>query len=147
MSELLLNRKVRLAEIFPLQILSQASDFSYADVTGCAEMIGWKIVLFRKDPAADWDALCLSELDSPKETALGDHLLAAAGFPLRLGCSLHQIRQIFGTEDVQEDFLEGCIRCCYRRGAHLRLTFELSDGRMTGLEILCSPEIIVAADA
>ncbi|MDE5620054.1 MAG: hypothetical protein K2I80_05985, partial [Ruminococcus sp.] len=67
--------------------VTQEYDFSYSGIYGYAEVIGCKIVFFRKNKADLLEALSFNEI-STNEFDFCNYILEKIGFPLRFGDSL-----------------------------------------------------------
>ncbi len=116
-------------------------DFSYSGISGYAEVIGCKIVFFRKNRNDFLDALSFIEI-SPDEYDFCNNILEKIGFSLRFGDSLEKIRENFGAENSVDTFFDGYDRYNYFMGENLFMSFCIGNYGLNGLEIIFSPEII-----
>ena len=121
--------------------VTQELDFSYSGNSGYAEVIGCKIVFFRKNKTDLLDALSFIEI-SPDEFDFCNYILEKIGFPLRFGDSLEKIRESFGAESSVDTFFENFDRYNYFAGKNLFMSFCVGNDMLNGLEIIFSPEII-----
>lgn len=92
--------------------VTQEYDFSYSGISGYAEIIGCKIVFFRKNRTDLLDALSFIEI-SLDEFGFCNYILEKIGFPLRFGDSLEKIHESFGAESSVDTFFEDFDRYNY----------------------------------
>lgn len=119
--------------------VTEEYDFSYAGVSGYAEVIGCKVAFFRKEKSGLLDAFSFMETE-PEEYDFCNSLLENIGFPVRFGDSHDKVRGIFGTEDSVDDFFEDYKR--YNYSGSPFMTFCIKDGTVTGIDVVFSDEII-----
>ena len=121
--------------------VTQEYDFSYSGISGYAEVVGCKIVFFRKNRTNLLDALSFIEI-SPNEFDFCNYILEKIGFPLRFGDSPVKIRENFGAESSVDTFFENFDRYNYFMEKNLFMSFCVGNDMINGLEIIFSPEII-----
>lgn len=136
----ILRRDIRLAEITGLPV-TQAEDFNYAGIPGTAELIGWKIMLFRAHGGESLSAVSMSEIETAEERRLCNRILQVLGFPVGMGADVQAFCRAFGTDYTTEDILTGSTRYCWRPDADSLIAGEFADGTAVWLEIVCSREI------
>lgn len=135
-----MNRDFYLSSLDGVKV-KQEYDFSYSGISGYAEVIGCKIVFFRKSKTDLLEALSFDEI-SPNEFDFCNYILEKIGFPLRFGDGLGKIRESFGVESSIDTFFENFDRYNYFVGKQLFMSFCVGNGMINGLEIIFSPEII-----
>lgn len=121
--------------------VTQEYDFCYSGISGYAEVIGCKIVFFRKNKNDLLEALSFDEI-SPNEFDFCNYILEKIGFPLRFGDSLEKISKSFGAESSVDTFFENYDRYNYFISDDYYLSFCVGNDMLTGLEIIFSSEII-----
>lgn len=121
--------------------VTEEYDFSYAGVSGYAEIIGCRIAFFRKNKSDLLDAFSFIEI-SPNEFEFCNSVLEKIGFPVRFGDSLEKVRELFGKENSVDTFFENYDRYNYFVSDDYFLSFCVGNDMITGLEVIFSPEII-----
>jgi len=120
--------------------VTEEYDFSYAGVSGYAEIIGCKIAFFRKNKCGLLDAFSFIEIQ-PKEFDFCNLILEEIGFPIRFGDSFSKVRELFGTESSVDDFFEDYVKYNYS-GKDSFMSFSVQEGTVVGIDTVFSNEII-----
>ncbi|MDE6426443.1 MAG: hypothetical protein K2K89_09975, partial [Ruminococcus sp.] len=92
--------------------ISEEYDFSYAGISGYAEIIGCKIAFFRKNKSDLLDAFSFIEIE-PQEFDFCNYILEKIEFPVKFGDSLEKVCEIFGTEKSTDNFFKNYVRYNY----------------------------------
>ncbi len=121
--------------------VTEEYNFSYAEVRGYAEIVGCKIVFFRKNKSDLLDAVDFMEI-KPEEFDFCNCILEKIDFPLRFGDSFSKVREMFGKENSVDTFFENYDRYNYFISDDYYLSFCVENDMLTGMEIIFSPEII-----
>lgn len=120
--------------------VTEEYDFSYAGSSGYAEIIGCKIAFFRKNRSDLLDAFSFIEI-KPEEFDFCNCILEEIGFPVKFGDSLDKVRELFGTENSVDTFLENYDRYNYS-GKNPYMTFCAEKNIIVGIDVIFSNEII-----
>ena len=133
------DRNFYLFSIPEIKIIEEY-DFSYAGVSGYAEIIGCKIAFFRKNKSGLLDAFSFIEIE-PHEFDFCNYILEKIEFPVKFGDSLNKVREIFGAEKSTDNFFENYVRYNYSV-KNCFVSFCIGDNGVSGAEVVFSPEII-----
>lgn len=120
--------------------VTEEYDFSYSGVSGYAEIIGCKIVFFRKEKSALLDAFSFIEIE-PHEFDFCNYIMEKIGFKVRFGDGLEKVREVFGTEKSTDNFFENYVRYNYS-GKNYFMSFCIGNNGVSGADVVLSPEII-----
>jgi hypothetical protein len=137
----LIKRDVSLASIAP-EITESRNDFIYADVSGQAEIIGYKVVFFKKDDSSQLDAISFFDITSESERRLCGYILEKIGSPFVLDTGIDEIERLFGKDHIEEEYIEDCVSYTYRFGRELLLRFDISNDKIVGLEIVFDRQMV-----
>lgn len=121
--------------------VTEEYDFSYAGVSGYAEVVGCKIAFFRKNKSAPLDAFSFIEIQ-PEEFDFCNYILEKTGFPIMPGDTMERVHEIFGLENSVDDFFEDFVRYNYS-AKNVFMTFSAVK-LITGIDVVFSEEIISA---
>lgn len=124
----------------PKITVSEEYDFSYAGISGYAEIIGCKVAFFRKNKSDLLDAFSFTEIE-PEEFDFCNYILGKIDFPVKFGDSLNRIREIFGEENSINNFFENYIRYNFFMENYF-VSFCVGDNGVSGVEVVFSQEII-----
>ena len=139
----MIKKDIKLSDLFDEKMIYHESKFEYAEKKGVAEIIGWKIVLFRMDKNSTcFDAIRLFDIEDEEEAELCNSILKEMGFPVSFNSDISDIYKAFGKEDFTEDHITGCTRYIYSPSEELYIAFDISGNKITGMEIVCSKELI-----
>ena len=105
----LINRNINLSDIIDSRFITVLNDFEYADISGSAETIGYKIVFFKAKKNSIVDAISLFDIRDKSEINLCNYILHKIGFPLDFDSDFNEISKLFGTAYSENDILEDCI--------------------------------------
>lgn len=120
--------------------VTEEYDFSYAGISGYAEIIGCKVAFFRKNKSDLLDAFSFMEIE-PEEFDFCNYILAKIDFPVKFRDSLNKIREIFGEENSTDNFFENYVRYNYFTEKFF-VSFSVGDNGVSGAEVVFSEEII-----
>lgn len=120
--------------------ITEDYDFSYAGVSGYAEVIGCKVAFFRKNKSDLLDAFTFMEI-KPEESDFCNCILEKIGFPVIFGDGLSKVRELFGMENSVDTFFENYDRYNYS-GKNPYMSFCVENGIIVGIDIVFSKEII-----
>lgn len=134
-----MDRNFYLSSIPEIKIYEEF-DFSYAGVSGYAEIIGCKIAFFRKNKSHLLDAFSFIEIEPP-EFDFCNYILENIGFPVKFGDSLDKVREIFGTENSIDTFFENYKRYNYFVNNYF-ISLSIGNNMVMGVEAVFNPEII-----
>lgn len=140
-----MDRRLYLSDIITEKgMISVHLDFEYAGIMGIAELIGYKIIFFRRDSASLLDAVRIWDITDSEEVAFSNMILEKMDFPVKLGDTLQRIYQEFGKETSQSHFLTDCDRYHYTMPDGFLLTFDISKQNrlVTGVEMIHNRDII-----
>lgn len=137
-----LNQDIELSDIIDSEFLTEISDFEYAGITGTAQTVGWKIVFFKSDKSLTVDAIRLFDIRNEFEIELCNKILERIEFPVNFNSKISDIYMIFDAGYSQNRYVEGCIRYHYMCSDDSRISFDISEGKLTGLEIIYNRAII-----
>ena len=80
-------------------IVKERYDFEYAGVCGYSELIGWKIIFFRRKKTDSFlSAICFSDIYSKEEIKFCNYIFEALDSEIRLECDVEEILELFGKE-------------------------------------------------
>ena len=82
------------------------------------------------------------DIEDEEEAELCNSILKELGFPVSFNSDISDIYKAFGKEDFTEDHIIGCTRYIYSPGEELYIAFDISGNKITGMEIVCSKELI-----
>ena len=120
--------------------VTEEYDFSYAGISGYAEIIGCKVAFFRKNKSDLLDAFSFMEI-TPEEFDFCNYILAKIDFPVKFGDSLKKIREVFGVENSANNFFENYIRYNYFMKNYF-VSLCVGNNGLSGVEVVFSEEII-----
>lgn len=84
--------------------------FTYADIDGIAEIIGWHIIIFYKNNSKNVSAISIGEPDNIKNVSLllsvENKILDSIEFPLHIWDSKNKIFTSFGTDYIIDSIAE-----------------------------------------
>lgn len=138
----LINRNINLSDIIDSRFITVLNDFEYADISGSAETIGYKIVFFKAKKNSIVDAISLFDIKDKNEITLCNYILHKIGFPLDFDSDFNEISKLFGTEYSESDILEDCISYGFLYNQNNYVSFDISNETIVGIEILCNSIII-----
>ena len=141
-ANMIINQSRMLSDIVDPDIVGKEADFEYAGVEGSAELIGWKIVFFRKNGSSAVHAISLSDIETEDEITLCNFILRKIGFPLDFHSELRDIYSELGTALSKEKVLADCDTYCFQPSQSCRILIDISDETIKGIQIICDPEII-----
>lgn len=134
----IINRNFYLSSL-EIQV-NEEYDFSYAGISGYAEIIGCKIAFFRKNKNAFLDAFSFMEIEQ-EEFDFCNAVLENINFPIRFGDSLSKVYELFGKETSVNDYFENYDRYNYYMENYF-ISFSIGDKGVSGVEIIFNDEII-----
>ena len=80
-------------------IIKEQYDFEYAGICGYSELIGWKIIFFRRKKTNLFlSAICFSDIYSKEEIEFCNYILEKLDFKIKFGCDIEEIIELFGKE-------------------------------------------------
>ncbi len=80
-------------------IVQERYDFEYADICGYSELIGWKIIFFRKKKTSPFlSAICFSDIYSKEDVKFCNYILEAMKSKIRFGYDVDMITKMFGKQ-------------------------------------------------
>lgn len=120
--------------------VTEEYDFSYAGISGYAEIIGCKIAFFRKNKSDLLDAFSFIEIE-PEEFNFCNYILEKIGFPVRFGDGFGKVREIFGAEKSTDTFFENYVKYNYSI-KNCFVSFCIGSNTVMGVDVVFSPEII-----
>lgn len=120
--------------------VTEEYDFSYAGVSGYAEIIGCKIAFFRKNRSGFLDAFSFIEIKT-EEFDFCNCILEEISFPVKFGDSLNKVRELFGMENSVDTFFENYDRYNYSE-KNPYMTFCAEKNIIAGIDVIFSDEII-----
>lgn len=88
-------------------------DFNYAGVIGCAEIIGWQIIVFRRNKGAI-SAISMEKMNTPIINDICTAILKDLDLPLSVGMKIDALIQVLGMYIYQDYILTNEIRYYFR---------------------------------
>ena len=80
-------------------IIKEQYDFEYAGICGYSELIGWKIIFFRRKKTNLFlSAICFSDIYSKEEIEFCNYIFEKLDFKIKFGCDIEEIIELFGKE-------------------------------------------------
>lgn len=116
-------------------------EFDYAGFPGWAEIIGWQIIVFRRDDNTI-SAISLEEMNSPIIKDICTAILKDLDLPLSVGMKIDALIQALGMYIYQDDILENEIRYYFRIQNNLIVCGIHNTEGLKDMEIICDSEII-----
>jgi hypothetical protein len=122
-----------------------SGDFSYSEVNGHADYLGWHIIFFKeldcdKVSAISFDDILIAE----NIKKIANKILQRIGFPIQFGDKLSSIKKEFGEPDFSDSILMDVHRIHYiSKEKELYLCFGTDcNENLYSLEIITNKEII-----
>ena len=119
----MVNKNFYLSSIPEIKI-NEEYNFSYAEVSGYAEIVGCKIVFFRKNKSDLLDAFSFIEIE-PEEFDFCNYILEKINFPVKFGDNFFKNYKRYNFHE-KNSFMSFCI----------------GDNGVVGIEVIFNPEII-----
>ena len=138
----LIKQDINLSDIVDSKFIKILNDFEYADVSGYAETIGYKIVFFKAKNTLYVDAISLDDICDKNEIELCNLILNKIGFPLNFDSDLSEITKLFGSAYSKSDYIEDCVTYIYLYNKKYFLSFDISNETIIGIEIICNKLIM-----
>lgn len=116
-------------------------EFDYAGFSGWAEIIGWQIIVFKRNENTI-SVISLEEMDTPIIRDICTAILKDLDMPLSIGMKIDAVTQILGKYIYQDYILENEVRYYFRLQSYLIVCGIHNTKGLTGMEIIYDSEII-----
>lgn len=134
-------KNFRLADHLPNYQIAERP-FEYAGVQGRAELLGWQIIVFRKNDAlSEIAAISLIDINTPELTKIANSILEHIDVKVKFGDTTDKITLAYGAFDFENNLCEDEISCFRIIDSRLMI-FGISSNTLSSLDIISDPDMV-----
>ena len=115
--------------------------FEYAEVEGWAELIGWQLIVFRKEENGPISVISLEDMTEPVFKDISNRILSDIGLPFKAGMSIASIISYLG-QSFETDFIFENHKSYYFDKSDYLIVCSVHDEKgLSGIEIIFDEEV------
>ena len=115
--------------------------FEYAEVDGWAELIGWQLIVFRRENNGTISAISIEYMTEPVFKDISNRILSDIGLPFKAGMSIASIISYLGSSFKTDLIFENHARFYFDKSDYPIVCSVHDENGLTGIEIIFDEEV------
>ena len=120
---------------------TRIKSFEYAEVDGWAELIGWQLIVFRKEENGPISVISLEDMTEPVFKDISNRILSDIGLPFKAGMSIASIISYLGQSFKTDLIIENHARFYFDKSDYLIVCSVHDEKGLSGIEIIFDEEV------